>query len=128
MIRRPPRSTRTDTLVPYTTLFRSPPPIRQRLHHLRSPVMPSPPWRTAGRALIAKMLAEWSYEELLAPHPTGAAAAGQWRLELPGARYEFHARRGAFGSWTVDPTSITRVAEGVAAPAEDPARKSTRLN
>src|SRR3546814_10234656 len=27
MIRRPPRSTRTDTLVPYTTLFRS---VRQR--------------------------------------------------------------------------------------------------
>src|SRR3546814_9078590 len=25
MIRRPPRSTRTDTLFPYTTLFRSPP-------------------------------------------------------------------------------------------------------
>src|SRR3546814_4797502 len=29
MIRRPPRSTRTDTLFPYTTLFRS--PLRQRL-------------------------------------------------------------------------------------------------
>src|SRR3546814_3889874 len=28
MIRRPPRSTRTDTLIPYTTLFRSPPPAR----------------------------------------------------------------------------------------------------
>src|SRR3546814_9543873 len=28
MIRRPPRSTRTDTLFPYTTLFRSPPPAR----------------------------------------------------------------------------------------------------
>src|SRR3546814_3235003 len=27
MIRRPPRSTRTDTLFPYTTLFRSPPVI-----------------------------------------------------------------------------------------------------
>src|SRR3546814_5700010 len=27
MIRRPPRSTRTDTLFPYTTLFRSPRPI-----------------------------------------------------------------------------------------------------
>src|SRR3546814_8402882 len=26
MIRRPPRSTRTDTLFPYTTLFRSPAP------------------------------------------------------------------------------------------------------
>src|SRR3546814_5303939 len=30
MIRRPPRSTRTDTLFPYTTLFRSP-VARQRL-------------------------------------------------------------------------------------------------
>src|SRR3546814_5356326 len=28
MIRRPPRSTRTDTLFPYTTLFRSSVPIR----------------------------------------------------------------------------------------------------
>src|SRR3546814_20813717 len=30
MIRRPPRSTRTDTLFPYTTLFRSPPLRRLR--------------------------------------------------------------------------------------------------
>src|SRR3546814_2345761 len=29
MIRRPPRSTRTDTLFPYTTLFRSAPPRRR---------------------------------------------------------------------------------------------------
>src|SRR3546814_15194294 len=28
MIRRPPRSTRTDTLFPYTTLFRSPAPVQ----------------------------------------------------------------------------------------------------
>src|SRR3546814_5823550 len=37
MIRRPPRSTRTDTLFPYTTLFRSDPPPRggdgRRHHH-----------------------------------------------------------------------------------------------
>src|SRR3546814_10018304 len=36
MIRRPPRSTRTDTLFPYTTLFRSPAypavPQRPRVH------------------------------------------------------------------------------------------------
>src|SRR3546814_12475705 len=43
MVRRPPRSTRTDTLFPYTTLFRSvaavvektlqlPSPVRFRLH------------------------------------------------------------------------------------------------
>src|SRR3546814_10373945 len=30
MIRRPPMSTRTDTLFPYTTLFRSPRPSRRR--------------------------------------------------------------------------------------------------
>src|SRR3546814_1813767 len=30
MIRRPPRSTRTDTLFPYTTLFRSPQPCGAR--------------------------------------------------------------------------------------------------
>src|SRR3546814_17524552 len=35
MIRRPPRSTRTDTLFPYTTLFRSPqhPPANPRTGH-----------------------------------------------------------------------------------------------
>src|SRR3546814_20209213 len=33
MIRRPPRSTRTDTLFPYTTLFRSPQPFQ----YARSP-------------------------------------------------------------------------------------------
>src|SRR3546814_17390800 len=32
MIRRPPRSTRTDTLFPYTTLFRSIAEWKQRLH------------------------------------------------------------------------------------------------
>src|SRR3546814_8388644 len=37
MIRRPPRSTRTDTLLPYTTLFRSlQMPMRLR-HHRRQP-------------------------------------------------------------------------------------------
>src|SRR3546814_434822 len=35
MIRRPPRSTRTDTLFPYTTLFRSD-PQRHHLRHRRS--------------------------------------------------------------------------------------------
>src|SRR3546814_5352605 len=33
MIRRPPRSTRTDTLFPYTTLFRSKVPRRNRPDH-----------------------------------------------------------------------------------------------
>src|SRR3546814_12339936 len=36
MIRRPPRSTRTDTLFPYTTLFRSQPTTRLRWLRLRN--------------------------------------------------------------------------------------------
>src|SRR3546814_6375121 len=34
MIRRPPRSTRTDTLFPYATLFRSRPELRARMYGL----------------------------------------------------------------------------------------------
>src|SRR3546814_9876269 len=47
MIRRPPRSTRTDTLFPYTTLFRS---IATDLDHERqSPAYRyRPPWPDAG--------------------------------------------------------------------------------
>src|SRR3546814_9753281 len=37
MIRRPPRSTRTDTLCPYTTLFRSPCDARQEGRDRNSP-------------------------------------------------------------------------------------------
>src|SRR3546814_1006490 len=38
MIRRPPRSTRTDTLFPYTTLFRSLQYPDRRLHKIAKPV------------------------------------------------------------------------------------------
>src|SRR3546814_8517823 len=49
MIRRPPRSTRTDTLFPYTTLFRSSPAQRQFA------ALPQPQFhglRRAGQAAI----------------------------------------------------------------------------
>src|SRR3546814_3920977 len=36
MIRRPPRSTRTDTLFPYTTLFRSAPRGQVQPHQIRA--------------------------------------------------------------------------------------------
>src|SRR3546814_1061994 len=49
MLRRPPRSTRTDTLFPYTTLFRShagaPVPLRhrnRRFPYVRAPVAAAP--------------------------------------------------------------------------------------
>src|SRR3546814_9669226 len=39
MIRRPPRSTRTETLFPYTTLFRSPSKADRHLHPLKEHTM-----------------------------------------------------------------------------------------
>src|SRR3546814_3179913 len=58
MTRRPPRSTRTDTLFPYTTLFRSPSPpcplvakATRRHKRRRGPsrhLRPPPPPRAAG--------------------------------------------------------------------------------
>src|SRR3546814_6819811 len=49
MIRRPPRSTRTDTLFPYTTLFRSADMIRpshlQRVEHVRHEIVEGRPVR-----------------------------------------------------------------------------------
>src|SRR3546814_9528637 len=56
MIRRPPRSTRTDTLFPYTTLFRSPGQAQGRDVALRPPrgaaaICPDRP--VAGRLFLA---------------------------------------------------------------------------
>lgn len=77
-------------------------------------------WAAAGRALLAKMIAEWSYEELLVPLP--AAEPGRWRLDLGSVSYGFRARRGSFDSWVVDPQSITRTAGRAAVAAHDPVR------
>src|SRR3546814_6540877 len=49
MIRRPPRSTRTDTLFPYTTLFRS------RLTHYRQRKRQGPPRRQGARKLRQRL-------------------------------------------------------------------------
>src|SRR3546814_3847801 len=49
MIRRPPRSTRTDTLVPYTTLFRS---------HVQTVDLVTERVKRGVRALLDKLLSE----------------------------------------------------------------------
>ncbi|MFP5328132.1 MAG: IucA/IucC family protein, partial [Acidimicrobiia bacterium] len=77
-------------------------------------------WASAGRALLAKMLAEWSYEDML--HPVSDSEADRWSLELPGVSYRFRSRRGAFGSWIIDRSSITRLEGDTATPADDPVR------
>src|SRR3546814_17899442 len=63
MIRRPPRSTRTDTLFPYTTLFRS----------MRFAVQPLDDLNLA--ALLVSPLIGWTQDELYArTHQRGRAA------------------------------------------------------
>src|SRR3546814_2053878 len=58
MIRRPPRSTRTDTLFPYTTLFRSHPvPRRQPGRRRGGEQWPGRRW-PHGRAQLQRALAE----------------------------------------------------------------------
>src|SRR3546814_6865402 len=63
MIRRPPRTTRTDTLVPYTTLFRSlqqaeqhgpPGPLRQELAHALADMRAGMPRAAALKALAER--------------------------------------------------------------------------
>src|SRR3546814_19715967 len=60
MIRRPPRSTRTDTLFPYTTLFRSPPAScdRREILHFRSSL---PCWRSEEHTSELQSLMRISY-------------------------------------------------------------------
>src|SRR3546814_16141120 len=55
MIRRPPRSTRTDTLFPYTTLFRS--PVQLRL--VIALAVGVPAVAASGMALPADGLVSW---------------------------------------------------------------------
>src|SRR3546814_1879799 len=50
MIRQPPRATRTDTLFPYTTLFRSPRSVRTRGPSRRAAADAPPPPYEAPRA------------------------------------------------------------------------------
>src|SRR3546814_2513920 len=54
MIRRPPRSTRTDTLFPYTTLFRSAAATSGRSAPTAAPARPGPPsWPCPPRSPAA---------------------------------------------------------------------------
>src|SRR3546814_1332362 len=50
MIRRPPRSKRTDILLPYTTLFRSAAILRLRVRGFRSPGLGRPRGSNRGRS------------------------------------------------------------------------------
>src|SRR3546814_302883 len=62
MIRRPPRSTRTDTLFPYTTLFRSP----DLTAETKAPASASEPWREPDLGASGSMSSSCAEEASLA--------------------------------------------------------------
>src|SRR3546814_13571751 len=101
MIRRPPRSTRTDTLFPYTTLFRS--------DIVRSVAMPPPTLsRTIGRQGNIRQTV---------PHGSAAMLRGSHDIETRRAAHQ-HFRtyfRTRAGTWRGEPgagLSILRMARG----------------
>src|SRR3546814_14538354 len=71
MIRLPPRSTRTDTLFPYTTLFRS----AMKLESLRVELRPRSPWEAVelGSALVRRNAAAIWFPWLLLVGPVFVA-------------------------------------------------------
>ncbi|WP_327268106.1 IucA/IucC family siderophore biosynthesis protein [Streptomyces sp. NBC_01218] len=72
-------------------------------------------WDRVTAALLAKMLGEFAYEEILRPVPqqTSVAPAGTgdpYALLLDdGATLAFRARRGVYGSWRVDAASVREI-------------------
>nr|WP_232291759.1 IucA/IucC family protein [Frankia sp. QA3] len=94
---------------------------------MAGPDGPADRWRQAGRTLLAKLIAELAYEDLLRPQtdddaggtylveypPIGRGPARAYRLMTAGGVYRFHAQRGTFGSWWIDPASLTRAASPV---------------
>src|SRR3546814_3687419 len=77
MIRLPPRSTRTDTLVPYTTLFRS----HERLAAIGADSAP---------ARAARILAGLGFDEAAQQRPC-AEFSGGWRMRVALASLLFQA-------------------------------------
>ncbi|WP_432168534.1 IucA/IucC family protein [Streptomyces sp. bgisy031] len=84
-------------------------------------------WERAAARLLAKMIGEFAYEEIIEPkrEPETDTKAepdpGPGRTDLytlpvegahmpPGSAFRFRARRGAYGSWLVDPGSIQWIA------------------
>ncbi|MEV8315701.1 IucA/IucC family siderophore biosynthesis protein [Streptomyces sp. NPDC059900] len=86
-------------------------------------------WARGGRRLLAKMVAEFAYEEIIQPVPAGPSGEGGSRsyslsLDAEGRGcLHFRARRGSYGSWYVDPASLALAeGDGPPLPFNDPLR------
>src|SRR3546814_6521724 len=63
MIRRPPRSTRTDTLFPYTTLFRSWGPLERFIYDEESALAGAPRANIPSIDLLGPVIIEFGTED-----------------------------------------------------------------
>ncbi|WP_332899109.1 IucA/IucC family protein [Haladaptatus sp. CMSO5] len=75
-------------------------------------------WEQTGKELLAKMLAEFTYEALIDPEKTDTG----YRLPLGEVTYEFAGQDRLCDSLLVDTDSIVRIENGDTAPATDPVR------
>lgn len=77
-------------------------------HPCTPPELNGPTWDFAARRLLAKMLGEFAYEEIISPVPAPAASGDAWTLTLDdGSSLGLRARRRSYGSWQVTPDTIT---------------------
>src|SRR3546814_20113942 len=85
MIRRPPRSTRTDTLFPYTTLFRSTLKVEPRTWYAGTPETDGSQRDEPGHALMIELAP--GVEPKVEPVRTGRFPwlLRDWTLQVPAA-------------------------------------------
>ncbi|SEQ83176.1 IucA/IucC family protein [Natrinema salaciae] len=80
-------------------------------------------WNDVSRELLAKILREFTYEDILEPAPIDDAADGEWttyEIDLEGTRYRFDAVERFWDSLSVSVDSIERDAGDGFEPAADP--------
>src|SRR3546814_5015525 len=85
MIRGPPRSTRTDTLFPYTTLFRSPGGREARDRHRANRQRPPEGWNR------------------LSTRDLGRGGPGRWEMSLHGIHSRPHGEAASRGGASTSP-------------------------
>ncbi|WP_199249186.1 IucA/IucC family siderophore biosynthesis protein [[Phormidium] sp. ETS-05] len=94
----------------------------ENLHLLNQALQPQR-WQIVSRQLLAKMLSEFMYEEIIKPELVTAKGEQEaiYKLPLPeGIAYQFQAKQRLFDSYRVQPESIQRWYDGAWQPAVNP--------
>src|SRR3546814_6206532 len=116
MIRRPPRSTRTDTLFPYTTLFRSPWLPKHagefNAEHRSSPGITCHHWPRSSAGL-PRHASRLGSRRNTASSPTGHGDGQAWREKVQGASAYHAVTAGRSEEHTSELQSLIRLSYAV---------------